>query len=331
MSDIVEHPDAREPQVLHVGDNNQPVSFKTYQDIYHQITGRTEQIRKRYSDHLLLGFSEIEQLHYKITQLCDVHHVVARNESVTVFLDKERKEQFSSFESFRSRYNASATTPCVSVVMKYDFALTPSGLPKPQRYSVTARLTSRVAALKQAEEDVPPFIRSRVANFITNNTAEVTVEYADYVVARGFTEAFDEWVRGCPATPPRGWVERLQRCSHWFSPVLRAALASFAALFATQAAGAYLQDAGFAEAARFGVIFAAGAYLLVLAAGTLGRLMEDTIDSYPMLSYLRLNRGDDRLIEEFRQRRRGIVWRTVGGGLATVGLGVLSGCIERLL
>ena len=80
MSEIVEHRDQGSGRILRVGDTNSSVSVKVYQDIYHQITGRTEQIRKRYSDNLLIEFPELEQLHIKVMQLCDVHNVVASND-----------------------------------------------------------------------------------------------------------------------------------------------------------------------------------------------------------------------------------------------------------
>ena len=44
MSEIIEHDDSGngEDRVVEVGQSNVPVPFKLYQDVYHQITGRTE-------------------------------------------------------------------------------------------------------------------------------------------------------------------------------------------------------------------------------------------------------------------------------------------------
>lgn len=210
MGEIIEHDDNGSAPPIRVGESGALVSAKVYQDIYHQVTGRTEQIRKRYSQNLLIEFSEIEQLHHKINQLCDVYNIIARNETVSVFHHKERKEQFTSFERFRT-YNANASSPSVNVVLKYNFSIVPAGLDRPQEYVVTVRLTSRVAMLEQMESEAPPFMRGRVFGFFTGNTAEVTVEYADYIIARGFLEAFDEWISGCRDEPDVHWVVFLQR------------------------------------------------------------------------------------------------------------------------
>jgi hypothetical protein len=215
LNTIIEHSDNGNPdeKVIRVGDSNTPISMKTYQDCYHQITGRTEQIRKRYSDDLLIDFSEFEQLHYKVMQLCDTYNIIAKNEVVSVFHEKERKEQFTSFERFRA-YNASSVSPTVSVAIKYNFSIIPANLKNPQEYVLTIRLTSRVAIIQQIEKEAPPFMRRSVFGYLSENTAEITIDYADYIIARGFLETFDEWIKGCKTTPKTRWLKPLQRWSH---------------------------------------------------------------------------------------------------------------------
>ena len=66
MSEIIEPDDVGNGRVVRVGQTQSQVSLKIYQDIYHQVTGRTEQIRKRYSENILAEFSDLQQLHHKI-------------------------------------------------------------------------------------------------------------------------------------------------------------------------------------------------------------------------------------------------------------------------
>jgi hypothetical protein len=128
LSNIIEHSDNgnTSERVIRVGDNT-PISMKTYQDCYHQITGKTEQIKKRYQDDLLIDFSALEQLNNKIMQLCEVHNIIANNEVISVFHEKERKEQFTSFERFKI-YNSNSVSPTVSAVIKYNFSIIPPNL-----------------------------------------------------------------------------------------------------------------------------------------------------------------------------------------------------------
>ena len=66
MTELIEHTNDEinsDIKIIKVGDRGSQVSLKVYQDIYHQLTGRTEQITKRYSENLLLDMSQLEQLH----------------------------------------------------------------------------------------------------------------------------------------------------------------------------------------------------------------------------------------------------------------------------
>jgi hypothetical protein len=331
VTDIIEHGDAGNNRVVRVGETHSQVSLKIYQDIYHQVTGRTEQIRKRYSDNLLVDISELEQLHHKVGQLCDVHNVVARNASITVFHDKERKEQFTSFERFRA-YNGNTASPTVNVVLKYNFSLIPAGLERPQEYVVTVRLTSRIAAIRQIEDEAPPFMRGRLFGFVGGPVAEITVEYADYVVARGFLEAFEEWVRGCKSNPKSKFLAGLKRYSHWTSPLLQLAGTALITFFALQAIpSVFVEGTGQAVTARFVVVFAGGAYILLKLTHIAGEFIEETIDGFPEISYLRLNKGDDRLIEVAERAKPFALLRIAIGAIGSIALGIVSSKLENFL
>lgn len=331
MSEIIEHEDAGNGRLVRVGQTHTQVSLKVYQDIYHQVTGRTEQIRKRYSENILAEFSDLEQLHHKISQLCDVHHVVARNETISVFHEKERKELFTSFERFRA-YNGNATSPSVNVVLKYNFSIIPAGLERPQEYVVTVRLTSRIATIKQFESEAPPFMRGRFFGYMAGNVAEVTVDYADYVVARGFLEAFDEWILGCKSTSKSKALQVIRQHSHRIPEIAQLSVAAVIVGFALQSIpslfGASVPPA---TVARFVVIFAGGSYILLSLVRASAELIEEAIDTYPELSYLKLNKGDEKLIEEASSAKKGIWLRLTLGSLGSIALGIISSKLEKLM
>ncbi|ACV34344.1 hypothetical protein [Accumulibacter sp.] len=333
MGDLIEHSenDNGNVEVVRVGEAGSRVSLKVYQDIYHQVTGRTEQIRKRYSDNLLVEFAEVEQLHFKVQQLCDVHKIVARNEVISVFHDKERKEQFTSFDRFRA-YNTNAASPTVSIVLKYNFSIVPAGLELPQEYAVSIRLTSRAAMLQQIEQEAPPFLRGHLAGFVALITAEVTIDYADYVIARGFLEAFDEWLRGCRKTPPVPFLNSLRRWSGYIPGAAKLVVGALLSWFAFQSVPTYFNTSIQTDVwARFFVVYAGGALILVPLMGTIGSFIEEAIDSYPDLSYLKLNKGDINLIDEFSDRKRAIMIKIALSGVFAVALNIVATKLERFL
>ncbi len=325
MGEIIEHKDDGVPSIQ-VGDGQQTsvIPMKVYQDVYHQVTGRTEQIRKKYDDHLLIDVQEIEQLHHKIMQLCDVHQIVANNETISVFHKKERKEQFTSFDRFLA-YNANTASPTIHVVLKYNFSIIIAGVKRPQEYTVTIRLASRVALINQLQEDAPPFIPGHIFGMMAGNIAEIKVEYADYVVARGFIEAFDEWVSGCKCNPPNKFMKTLKKFSFVVPKIAGPIVATSVLLFSLNTLGAekYLEsDPSFLF--RFIAIYVTGLYLLVSAANAAAKLIENSIDRHTEVSYINLNKGDAKLVEEFEKRKKWVVLEFIGGCLLSVALGVAS-------
>ncbi|MDP3877911.1 MAG: hypothetical protein Q8Q50_13095 [Methylobacter sp.] len=332
MGNIIEHGENSNNQSVRVGDSEAPVSLKVYQDVYHQVTGRTEQISKRYSENLLIEFSEIEQLNHKIMQLSDVHNIVAHNEIVSIFHEKERKEQFTSFERFRA-YNANATSPSVNLVLKYNFSIIPASLNRPQEYVITIRLTSRVAICNQIEEDSPPFVTARMIGYIAGNTGEITIDYADYIIARGFLEAFDEWIMSCNTTPKSAVLKRLQHWSHIIPYVGKTIAALLIIMFALQAIPELVSSVSAMPEmwARFFIIYSGGAYLVINFMGVIGRGIEESIDSYPVLSYLKLNKGDEKLIAAFEKCKERVVLKFVVSSFVVIILGIISAELDKLI
>lgn len=335
MSELIEHPENGNGNgngtVVHVGDRHAPVSLKTYQDIYHQVTGRTEQIRKRYTENLLIELGEIQQLNHKILQLCDVHKVVAGNNSVTVFHAKERKEQFTSFERFLA-YNTNTASPTVSLVLRYNFSIIPAGNSRPQEYVVNIRLTSKVAVLEQLRNDAPPFMRGRVFGFMAGPVAEVTVDYSDYVIARGFLEAVDEWVKGCRTTPTSKILQLLQTYSHHIPEVAQIFTAGAISYFAYQAIpDVIVNGSPPATWARFAIIFVGGAYITLRLVKQCAQMTEKAIDTFPELSYVKLNRGDELLVASARDSKPMAWLRLAASVISTVALGIIASKLEKLI
>jgi len=331
MGQLIEHSDETDPQVVRVGDRESKVSIKVYQDIYHQITGRTEQVRKRYSNSLLIEFSDIEQLHYKIMQLCDIHKVIASNEVVSIFHEQERKEQFTSFDRFRA-YNSNASSPSLNVVLKYNFSIIPAGIERPQEYVVTIKLISRVAMLQQIEADLPSFVTRRLVGFGSSITAEITVDYADYIIARGFLSAFEEWINGCKSTPESAWLIAVKKWSYLLPNTISTLISILIIYFALASVPDYFGDSSdLTMHSRFFIVFSGGFFIVVSLMRSVGRLIEESIDSYLDLSYLKLNKGDVKLIDDFGGRQRRILWKFIGGCLLSVLLGFTASQLAEII
>jgi hypothetical protein len=331
LSELIEHSYSGSERLVSVGESQSPVSLKVYQAIYHQVTGRTEQIRKRYTENLLVDFSELEQLNHKVIQLCDIHNIIAKNVTISVFHDKERKEQFTTFERFRA-YNANTSSPTVSLVLKYNFSIIPAGLKNAQEYVVNIRLTSKVALMRQMDDEAPSFMRGRLFEFMGGRAAEITIDYADYVIARGFLESFDEWVSGCKTTPKSSVLNFLRNYSHNIPTFAQLALAVIAVIYGLQAIPAYFTAVATPLiGARFFVIYSGGAYILLNLVRMSGELIERAIDSFPEMSYLSLNKGDEKLIAEAKLEKPKVYFKLIAGCIASILISIISAKLEKFI
>ena len=207
-------------------------------------------------------------------------------------------------------------------------------MPRPQEYSLTIRLTSKVALLKQMNDDSPGFLRRAFFAYTGGGavTAEITVMYVDYIVARAYIEAFDEWVSGCQVTPRNRVIDFLRGYSHYFQDISHISLALLIVFFGIQSIPAYFTpDAMPANYARFVVVYCGGAYILMKFMKIVADFVEQTVDQFPDVSYLKLNKGDERIIEEAKHDLSKVIWRLVFGGLGSVVISVIASQLKNLL
>src|SRR5690606_33623614 len=218
--------------------------------------------------------------------------------------EKDRKDVFTSFEKFEA-FNSSSVSPVINVVFRYNVSIIPAKLKKPQEYTITIRLNSRVALLKEIRDEAPSFMQGPLAAMMTSETAEISVDYADYVIARGFIEAFDEWIRGCKTSEEKQIVKTAQKYSHFIPPVGKMLIIVFYGLFIYQAIDTSVGDSSSLSVfAKFLIVSGVAFYLAHMLSGMLLKIVERSIDSYTYLSWIKLNKGDAQLIEQERRKMK---------------------------
>lgn len=239
-----------------------------------------------------------------------------------IYYDNDRKEEFTSFERFE-KYNSSKNKSTLNLILKYNFLIRLPDLPNPQAYVLTIKLNSRLAMIETLEREAPSFIPYGVFAFMHKNSAEISVEYIDYVIARGFVETVDEWVNGCNSIPMNKTLDFFQSNSKYASIIIQliiGAITIYSFLIFVET----LSDSFSKAWGRFFIIAFASFLLIIKTANLLGNVIEKYIDSFYQDSYLRLTRGDEKLIERSKSRKRGIFIKIILQILFTIFLGVIS-------
>jgi hypothetical protein len=90
------------------------LTVQELQNIYYELTGKTESISRSYNDSVKVTFADIEQLHHRITQAFEQYHVCSQNMNVKINYINDTCDILSSFERFRV-FNYSKITAILTI------------------------------------------------------------------------------------------------------------------------------------------------------------------------------------------------------------------------
>ncbi|MNZ42259.1 hypothetical protein D3C78_598300 [compost metagenome] len=327
MNDVVEIIDD-EPgsPIIRSEDSQIDLFFK----IHEKINSKNEEISKSYKNNILVKFSDIQELHYKTIQSISSLKPVKNSIGVRIAIshNEGESERFNSFEEFEKR-NMTSPNPTSDILLTYAFTLYDKETTEFEVYKINCHIRSRIAELYQIEKEAPPFIpRAILANMLTI-TAKISVQYSDYVKARTFTAMFDEWIKGCDESKSMKSINLLKSISHLISRFGQLTIFALLALFTSSAI-----DSNFISGeltVKFVVIYASVFVITGGIADIFLRKLEMSIDSHIAISHLNLNKGDAKLIDEFKDRNNSSMIWAAFGLLATVALGILTNSAYDLI
>ncbi|EOE4714276.1 hypothetical protein ACKC6U_004287 [Vibrio vulnificus] len=283
-----------------------------YFKIHQKVNQKSEEISKSYKNNILVEFSDIEELHEKIVQ--SIRSAKPHRGSiimqVMVSHHEGEAERFKSFEDFKS-HNITSPNPTSEIALMYKFSIHDSESGEVENYKVAANVKSRVGELNQIEQEAPAFISAAIISSMVTTTARIKVEYSDYVKARHFIAMFDEWIKGCDESKELKFIAPLKRVSHLISRFGHLIIIALLGLFVSQSID--VGGMGADELIQFIVLYGSVFFVISSLSELCFRKLEHSIDSYLALSYLKINKGDGKLIKSFKDRnKRSIVWSILG-------------------
>src|SRR5579864_2266661 len=98
------------------------ISIQHLQQIYKELTGKSESVSKYYDLPIHLTFTDLENLHYKIIQSLAQYNVTQSSENFTIYYSENKKEEFSSFDRLKL-HNAGASESVESILCKYNLLI----------------------------------------------------------------------------------------------------------------------------------------------------------------------------------------------------------------
>lgn len=274
------------------------ISFHQLQDIYNTLTGKFERISQSFDRAYLIKMEDLQQLHIRINQCCESYGARLKNESITVYHVGGAKETFSSFDRFKI-YNKSNTSPVENVNIEYNILITPAGSAKVVPYRIRLNLISR-AGLREKSPGM--FIgSSSLLKFLGRPDGFVSIEYADYSAARHFLTQINEWYEALEFSSERAWLKKMQELSHWLRYIVPVSILCTTILGLGRVHAAKLNanvDASLITSITQITSVSIFAWLLAMIAG---RSIEASIDRIQPISYVLLNRGDEKIKEKWKK------------------------------
>lgn len=283
--------------------NEAKVSIQQLQGIYHELTGKNEDVSKSYNDPYQVLLTDFEQLNHRVIQCYEQYNIRATNCSVKVFYVNDTQETSSSFERFAA-FNAGTTSAVESVLVTYNFLIVLPKTEKPQSYTVSVRLASRIAVEKQMNDNMP-FHMPKIFRTMGTRTGVVNVKYVDYAVARSLLNTVDQWFEGLSqAETSKAW-KALTKRSHYLPMFARYFVGIAATYFAYRAIPHFVpSSATLQQLATFTLLSFVGLFSAYRLAHLLGTAAENSLDTWSQLSYISLTAGDKNLIREATSRNK---------------------------
>ncbi len=309
------------------------ISMQVLQNIYNEITGGTEELNKGYDKDFQIEYSDLEQLNYKFEQIVEQYHIESKNCSVKIYHLDDTRETFSSFERFRI-YNKSSTSPVESILLKYNFLIVLPKTRKPQSYTISVRVASRVAIIKKMRSDDHVWVAPRpILRLMRGQTAMVSIDYVDYAVARNFLILIEGWFDSLNTGKSPYFLKVLRRKSEYVTTLTKYALGGVAVSLIYERLPLYLPQGGgdlliFAKLVLIGFVLIFIAYQ---AGKYLGQKSEYALDELTELSFVKINKGDEKLIEEVKNDNRKIIIRAAVNFVVAVVIGVLASIIASTI
>lgn len=300
MSNIVVGSDNASDDVvlIPVESGNAKFSMQVYQDLYHQITKKTEEKQVEYSSAIKIELDDIKQLDLKIKQTIEQWDVLVINCSYTIFSDRNQKEVYSSIERF-CMYNEGASSCTENVVIRYNFSLRASQTKNPQSYTIQINLSNRVALRKKIIEESPIKIPPVVISMLSSKTAEIKVGFVDYVCARSIMSAFDEWIKSLDESAESGFIKKLKEQSFLIKPVFEILTLAFLFYLIYLKIPIYVsEDSPSPQLIAYFLFFIVVAvFSLYKFSGFMGAFVGGAIGSVSEVSYIKLTKGDAKYID----------------------------------
>lgn len=307
---------------------NAPIAI--YQSIYNDITRTTESMSRSFDNDIQIGFDEIKHLHEMISQSCSQYNVKSANQSVTIYYSDETKDVFSTFEKF-SKLSTGHASPVLNVILIYKLLIVPQLSDIPESYEISINICSRLTFLQHIKKKFG-YSRS-FSKIFKNDTINVRIKYFDYTIAKSVISLITDWSNNLPCAKTYSYIKFLQQHSNYFPSYGTFSVTIFSMIIIALFANSHFNnfDVNYDTLVAYLIVSSAIIYTFHRLAFWIGNYIENTINDWSAVSYLKLNKADEKQISLMTNNNTSIVKRTSFGFLTMILLPIGNKFVAGLL
>lgn len=306
--------------------NGQRASMQLFQQIYRDVTGKSEQLSKFYEINFHATWEDLESLYQRLEHILEQYNVVERSCFIRISYTDDSHEQFSSFDRARA-YESGSMNIVESVTLEYRFLIVLPVAKKPQPYKLVVNLSSREGIREKARRHVG-LEADLLSMMFASRTGMTAIEYVDYAVARNFRTEVDKWFDGLNGAKANSIVLWLKRYSHHIPWLFKYGTAIVSGLFFLHQV---ISVSGYQRLFNVGLISFVSIFVLAGIADRMGQVCERSIDQSQPLSYLDLTRGDKKLVAQHRRSKGFLILKSAIGFVVAVAANVAAAAIAHLI
>lgn len=298
MTEIIERSAHKDTEV-------DALALQRYQQIYHQLTNRSENLSFFKSDRHIIRLADLVDLHRVLEQTANTMNLEHSSLTIVQRTAGNTSERWTAFERFRVQA-VDVNQVTSELELKYNFLIRLPNLSEPAPYSITIGLRNALKMLddfKKNPSNVLPFdllMMDRMA------TARWEIDFVDKSVARNFSQTIEDWYERLQKRPASLHEGVIKKAENFISPIFRVMAASilFFVIFASDLPT--LVDIKLSDVALL-LIFL---YATHFFTSPLIEALRQRIGTVRTVASLLITRADERLMES-DEKRRGIVWKGI--------------------
>lgn len=197
-----------------------PDKLQHYQDIYQQLTGRSEAQVTFQNERHRITMEYIQALHNDINRTANTMKLISSSMEITQRLGNDTYERWSGMEKFKVQ-GPEITQITTNVELVYNMLIKLPHAENPGVYKIKIGLRNELYNLKKHRENDGDLNEIDILMMSDMATARWDIEFTDMSVARTFSRVISDWYDRLPkhAVP---LAEKLsKRSKAYLSPVVR--------------------------------------------------------------------------------------------------------------